>query len=326
MRIRQATNGHFMIFGRVKMRRLEGKMQHVVELEGLVAHREASMEIRRRFVKEFTELLPRRLMIAEDNDLLSFRFTAEWAEVVAKYILGVAAAMSGDLDVSETLYRDAQERLTQKDKTFGIYRVLSERLPLRIAELYEAKASWAYREWLNTFADELLETFRESLNKFNEMKVPVTLRVRFLLAIKLFVCDRDVRGALTALKPLKNKFDPLWNYNMAFLKGYSGDLKSAARHYRYASKSEIDADILIQIEEFLFWIIEKEPAKEHVHFCLGMFYQLAKGDLVSSVNHFELFLKAKNIASFPAEAALATSWIEEIKKDASWPAIPFSPA
>ena len=37
---------------------------------------------------------------------LLFQFTTEWAELVAKYVIGIAAALSGEIDYAETLYQD----------------------------------------------------------------------------------------------------------------------------------------------------------------------------------------------------------------------------
>lgn len=104
MRIK--CKAHFMIYGRVRRRAINEKENHIIELEGAVAHKPISDQVSDHLSAEFSELLPRNVHISTENDIFAFQFTSEWAEIVARYIIGVAAAYSGDIKYAENLYLD----------------------------------------------------------------------------------------------------------------------------------------------------------------------------------------------------------------------------
>jgi hypothetical protein len=148
MRIR--TRAHFMLYGNVRQRLIGGENTHVIHLEGIVAHKSISGHVNRDLVREFSELLPRRLHITNENDILFFQFTSEWTEVVARYVLGIAFRLSGELDYAESLLTDSLQQLAGKNHDFPIYRKLKERIPLRLSEITQDRISQLYSEWMKT--------------------------------------------------------------------------------------------------------------------------------------------------------------------------------
>ena len=78
--LRMKCKGHFVLFGQVRLRELFGKKHHILDLNGLVSHKSIPSEVSQAFSKEFSELLPRKVNISEENDLLAFDITAEWIE------------------------------------------------------------------------------------------------------------------------------------------------------------------------------------------------------------------------------------------------------
>ncbi len=233
MRVR--CKAHFMIYGRVRRRVINEKENHIVELEGAVAHQPISDQVSDKLAAEFTELLPRNVHIPTENDLFSFQFTSEWAEIVARYIIGVAASCSGDIKYAEVLYLDVLSRLQNKDHDFPIYRKLKERVPHRLTELYEAMASSCFSKWTETHDSSYLAEVEIWLDKINpvfkDRKSALNLR-----AITLFLTNRSVDEAIKVLKKAKENGNQIWQCNMAFLYAYKGNLKKAIQHYRHASK------------------------------------------------------------------------------------------
>jgi hypothetical protein len=75
--LRMKCHAHFMLWGRVRLRTLDGKEHHVIDLNGVVAHRRIPENMKKAFATEFSELLPQRVMIPQENDLLIFQFTSE---------------------------------------------------------------------------------------------------------------------------------------------------------------------------------------------------------------------------------------------------------
>lgn len=120
-RLRERTRAHFLLWGRVRVRDLNKKAHHFIELDGIVAHKQVSDEVCKKLSAEFTELLPRRVSFSTENDLLAFTFTSEWTELVAKYIIGIAAEVSGDLSYAETLFLDVAQRLGAEKRDFPIF-------------------------------------------------------------------------------------------------------------------------------------------------------------------------------------------------------------
>ena len=102
MRIK--TRSHFCIYGNVRKRPINGQEHQVIELNGIVTHKEVPKEISEKFSKEFTELFPTEINFPAGNELIAFKFTSDWAAIVAKYIIGIAATLSGDLGYSELSY------------------------------------------------------------------------------------------------------------------------------------------------------------------------------------------------------------------------------
>ena len=303
------SKAHFVLYGDVKLRPIGGKEHHVIELNGIVAHREVPNEVSKQLAKEFSELMPGRINIPTDNDLLAFRFTSEWAELVAKYIIGIAAGLSGDLAYAKELYLDAQERLNSKDKTFPVYQKLSIRLPNRISEIYEAHARIELEAWTEDHDASHIAAMSDNLAKANGPSTPSLITTK---AISAFMSKKAADEAITLLKLIQNQNDALWHYNMAFLYGYKGNLKVASRHYKQASLWPIEPASLAQIEDFMCWALDEEPEKFQLYFCLGLFNWKAKGDASQARLDFENFLVAGKASDFAKERQLVAEWLKEL--------------
>lgn len=314
------TKAHFILYGRVRERVLLGKEYHVIELDGLVSHKPVPEAIQQRFAREFAELLPRRLNIAKENDLLSFQFTSEWASLVAQYIIGIAAFMSGDLDCAEGLFRDALKQLESKSQRFSIYAKLVERIPIRISQLCEVRAGSAHRAWCDTREQKFIDEVGKHLEKVGDESRSET-GVLLLSAVHAFVKYRDTEKALRYLKRIKgaakgstdSKIVAVWNYNVAFLNAYNGDLKVAIKHYRRAAMIAVEPDIIDQVEGFLCWVLEQEPEKYQINFCLGFFNWRTKGDVIQAEKDFDKFLKARRDKEFEREKGLVEKWLVGIR-------------
>lgn len=311
--LRLKYRGHYMIFGRVRKRQINGKSTHVIELKGNVAHRSVDTHIQKKFAQEFSELLPQNWLVEEENDYFSLSFSAEWAEIVARYIIGIAAMISGDPDYAELMFRDAQARLAGRDKGFPVYQKLTERLPKRIAETHHIRVVRSYNKWTQSYADDALSEFDHSIRQYQQCNATPNPQLRHLLAIWHFLIKRDVRSAKQELKHLKDAHPALWHYNIGFLDGYAGNLQSAIRHYKLAFKHQIEAQTIAEIEEFICWVLDKEPQATHLHYCLGLFNWKVKGDLHGAITDLERFLQGTDPTTHLKEREFAADWINEIQ-------------
>lgn len=61
------------------------------------------------------------------------------------------------------------------------------------------------------------------------------------------------------------------------------------------------------------WLLEEEPEKYQIYYCLGFMNWKAKGDSTQAVRDFEAFLSAGNEHEFTKERELTQEWIAEIR-------------
>jgi hypothetical protein len=295
------------------MGKMSGVEHHHIELNGVVSHAPIPIEASKAFGAEFRELLPKKVLIPADNDLLAFEVTSQWAELVAKYVIGIASALSGDLDYAELLYREVSERIASIKSDLPVFGKLKQRLPFRIAELYEVRAIRAYESWaLNNQPAEI-----EGLGRFLsniDLEKYSTPAVLNLSAFHAFMSGRGVGPALEFLNRVAASHrDSVWHLNVAFLVAYDGDLKLAVRHYRKAAEQRMVPDLIAKIEDFVYFIATSEPAKYQLYFCLAFFNWKVKGDKLLAAKYFRTFLKLRKNDDFAKGAVLAEGWLQEIK-------------
>lgn len=311
-KLRIQTKARFLLYGRVRVRNLNKKEHHFIELEGVVAHKPIPDNISEQLANEFSELLPRKIAIATEDDLLAFQFASEWAEVVAKYIIGIAAALSGDLVYAEQLYTDVLGKVSNNTQEFPVFEKLRQRLPVRIFEIFEARATNFYERWVVTHDPHEIANMWIMLQKidYEQYKRP---SIAFFMSIYHFLHDRNVAMALVWLnKCTKQNRNSVWHFNQAFLHAYQGDLKTAIRHYRVAITLPMTPDLIDKIEDFLLFVATNEPAKYHLFYCLGFFNWQVKGDNMQATKDFEKFLQSGEATEFVKERELTHSWLREL--------------
>lgn len=311
LRMRVRCKAHFMIYGRVRRKIINKEENHIVELEGVVAHQPIPNQVSDSLATEFTELLPRNVQIPKDNDLFAFQFTSEWTEIVARYIIGVAAAYSGDINYAEDLYRDVLLRLQNKGQNFPIYRKLKERIPHRLAELYEAMASTCFSKWSETRDSNYLTEVDGWLDKIDKV-IKDSRSVLSLRAITTFLNTRSVEEAIGMLKRLRENNNQIWLCNMAFLHAYKGDLKKATQYYHQAARCDSQQDKIFDIENFIHWLIEQEPTRYQLYYCLGFINLKIKGDKISAVENFKNFLEMCDESEYIKEKNSAQNWVRKL--------------
>ena len=311
--LKSRTRSHFVVFGRVRLRTLGGKECHILELDGIVAHKPLAKEISDQISKEFGELFPRRLHIAAENDLLSFNFTSDWTECVAKYIIGIASACSYDINYAEQLYMDVQKKLESINADFPIFTKLKERLPARFAEIYISRSKGYLVAWRKTQDKNALSQIALNLNKIS-IDLADNYDVLLLRSIEAFLNERRIKEAIEYTKKCKRYDNPTWHFNLAFLRAYEGRLIKTIQQYRICANYDVSPATLSEVEDFMVWILEEEPEKYQYHYCLGFFNWKIKGDLHQAINDFGEFLKHIRNGEFLKEKDLAQKWISEIKR------------
>lgn len=314
-KLRIQTKAHFLLYGRVRRRELDKKDHHFIELDGVVAHKPLPDKISKQLAVEFSELLPRKIAFTTENDLLAFQFASEWAEVVAKYIIGIAATLSGDLVYAELLYKDVLGKVSNNQQEFPVFEKLRQRLPVRIFELFEARATNCYEKWVATHDPHQIDNMWSMLQNidYEEYK---RASIPFLMSIYYFLHDRNITKAHNWLeKCATQNRDSVWHFNQAFLHAYEGELKSAIRHYRIAVTLPMTPNVIGKIEDFLLFIATSESTKYQIFYCLGFFNWQVKGDKLQAIKDFESFLASGENTQFEKERELAHNWLRELRNE-----------
>ena len=77
---------------------------------------------------------------------------------------------------------------------------------------------------------------------------------------------------------------------MGFLYAYDGSMKKATHMYSQGALYEMPGDLITELESFMCWVLENDPSKFQIHYCLGLLNQNLKGDNIQAKKDFNLFL------------------------------------
>lgn len=294
------VRGHFLLYGRVKLRNKDGKPAHLLSFEGMVRHRPVPPEVSQELRTDFSRVLPRKVVIEKENDAFSFEATAEWADVSAYYIVGTAALISGDVAYAESLFKSVEKKLKQERMFVEQIKEISRRLPQRFRQLYTA--------WLPHLYDAyFLTRNKQYLVKCDGICSQLLLyektnrRAMSVKAICEFVLRRNVPAAHKLITKCRDDADSTWWYSRAFLHAYQGKMDEALSDYRHAFEGPgADKSVPIQCEDFIQTILKEEPDRIQLHFCLGLINYRAKEDYAVAAEDFGRFLSLVKAEEFEA--------------------------
>jgi len=114
-----------------------------------------------------------------------------------------------------------------------------------------------------------------------------------LLAIYQFMSTRDIQAAKQSIEEARKQDlkDFTWAYSKGFLVGYEGNLSDAYHTYKLAFGNKTGKATHIECELFLRKILEIEPDKIQLWYCLGLIYMSAHEDFVLAKQCFDDFIR-----------------------------------
>ena len=317
-KLSERTKGLFVLYGRTKLRQIDGQQQHVLELSGGVRHAPIQIEISKRIASEMRDAIGAEVIISQENDLFSFKITASRIEIATKYIVSLAALVSGDLDYSEALLRGLEDRLRNCDlSSTSELAKIRNRIPTRLAEIGKIKCQKLGDQRIFGEDQQSLVALDKELSRFRPY-IDGWYSGYLLSAICCFELRRDLSGATEWLTRCKIFPDTTWCYSMAFLKAYAGNLQEAWDYYQKAfNKPPSDPSIPNQCESFLHGILSIEPDKIQLWYCLGLINYKAKNDLAGAKRDFSAFLARTVEGNFDPQRKIATRYINKIDRELS---------
>lgn len=249
---------HFLLFGSVRTRGSGRSLTHHLNFRCLVTHKRVGERIQHVFQRDIDSVFPSGLQVPAEDQLPQFQDVAEWISFSSKYIIGVAAAVSGDLRYAESMMLDIESKIDRLDSTRRAKRALESRVRERLKEIYLALASQSHAAWVKSHGDDELRAICECVErsrnygKLPEASIP-------LGALACFLESRDVDSAEKVLRSggLKDAIVPL---DLAFFAAWRGDFGSARKYYRRAfTKYEVASIQIEQIESFFDWLSGECP-------------------------------------------------------------------
>lgn len=305
------SNASFLIYGSAKLRQLNGKEHHVLRLDGVVAHDRVPGNISKAFASEFGEVLPRDIRLPKDEGMVPLELTAELVDVCSRYIIGTAAMISGDYDYALSLFEELVVKIQNNSFQSAIQiQKIRSRIPERIAAVHQQKVN-VLAEFYRLKRDKAyLVKIEEELRVLGEL-TPQWYKGHLLRAICAFVLRRDTGAAWREVKSCERVPDTTWRFTEAFLHAYDGKLNLAWRSYQVGfENAPADPTVPIQCEEFINIVLNEEPEKTHLYYCLGLINWKAKGDLESAAADFRKFLECTSEKKYPRQHKLAKRWID----------------
>lgn len=125
----------------------------------------------------------------------------------------------------------------------------------------------------------------------------------------------NVPKAKREIMRAKNESDSSWEFSEAFLEAYEGKIEKSDKTYKRAFNGNFQAHVPNQTEEFIRKVLEEEPGKIQLHYCLGMINYFCKEDLRSAKSDFQNFVDAGEAEScFLRSVQVAKEYLLEIEK------------
>lgn len=280
-------HGHFFITGNIKVRN-DGERKYILDnLRGLVIHKEVNSQISTIIKNEFINSWWETIHFPEKFELSGFSLSADLIYIAAKYIIGIAALVSGDANTAIKLHENLSSSFSKFKKLPPNLTLINERYKTLLAEEYLIKA----REYnLNNNTSKV----REYLDKSFKL-VQNNYAAYIMESIYYFVIG-NLNKAIESINNAEkySNTDGTWRYNKAFLLVYTGNLKEGFKVYRDISHItyQNEESTLKQVYEFCEQLLKKEKKKYILNFILGFLYFKKDNNYPLSLKYFETFIKS----------------------------------
>jgi hypothetical protein len=262
---------------------------------------------------EFREVFPRRLQVELERDFVGFEVSAASLDLVARYVVAIAAAHSGAFNHAILLLEQLTAVLADRATFDQLAGLLNRRVPKQLREIRDAKFQQLVSSYSAIRTEESLRLIAEHINSYTAVEAQ-RYEISLMRAMCMFVLDRDSDGARKELQLHAKVPDPSWQMGLAFIDAYHCNLQEAYRRYARIDPDSLSGKTLVDVEEFIQLILDQEPHQKQLLFLTGMINHRFKGDTSSARVDLRNFVKwAKNKTSYRTQVNAAEKWIKELK-------------
>jgi tetratricopeptide (TPR) repeat protein len=305
------TSSHLIMYGRCRMRTHQNRPTYVLELNASVRHAPIALETSKQFSQDIDLAFPRKALIPETEELRGFEFTRDLVGIASRFILGIASWISGNPVSAFDLHYGVWTELRKKEDE-GLEWPGPKRLAPRVASLLASEGLDAANLRFTRRPPNYLEDMKRYLDVAQEID-PNHYGGHLLRGIYFFSSSRDIESAKREIKKAKSNRDAAWLWSSAFLDAYDGRLEEAHKTYQRAFRSLVSDDTALQVETFIVDVLNFEPDKVQLWYCLGMINYFYKEDLRSAKMDFQKFYdQVEPTGNFVKSVEIAKQYLDEI--------------
>jgi hypothetical protein len=304
------SRAHFIVYGYLAQRNIDGENSYVFKLHGVVRHLPIIKPTHDRFQNEFIEALPAKITFPEKIEVLGFDFTWQSIGCVIKFIIGGAALVSGDLELSYKLYKELEADIKTFRSDIPVIQRISERIPFRVAETLRLLAERNYFMFVKTRDASHIIKSEKYITELQNI-FPDDYKGHLIKAILLFF-KGEVDSAINELVNINNGQDITWRYSLGFLYAFKGDIINALEQYKKIAYGPTSPNVPNDSEVFISDILEKHPNCIQLIFFRGLINFKVKNDNKLAKDDFTLFLNKEKANSYARLVDLAKKYLKEI--------------
>ncbi len=297
------SRSHLLIWGSIRTRSKTRAQIYCLRLEGAVTHSIIEQQRSRAFARDVRLAIPAKTEISLANELRGFESTSLSISHGSRYIVAMAAAISGDWAFSMSQLLDLKEKLGKQKtsaaqgkpsrKSTDTIAELRRLVPSRIAEVSLAHCHSAIFQWQNNKSDfapldraeEALEIYRKTLGRKENPTYWINKAMLDVTRCK------DIESAERLLNKCRSAAidDPAWRLSLAFVNVLKGNVLEALSLYDAALERDVSVDTLMDIEDYVQWWLTIHSGPPALYLLSALLNARGKGDLNLALADLDAF-------------------------------------
>lgn len=306
-KLHNKVKGHIYIFGETKKRK-NGQDQYFLSLDGMVLHRPVPQQVSQELSKDFLATLPKGINFKDEFAFAGFQISADIVVKCVKYIVGLAAFISGNPLLSIKLHANLKEQIKLSPQKLPGDIIILGKIDELLSNEYGIMSAYYFGK-------------QDQQNTKNNLKESLALnpncyRALIVESIIAFIWENDPKKSLSVLKKCHRASDPTWRYNEAFLHFWLGNYSSALKQCEKIKKYSNDFVVSQEVTQFNEKILTSDNSKYVLYFWLGFNYYYKQNNLPLALKNFELFEQKSDISTVSLKQK-SSPWLIEIKQQMS---------
>jgi tetratricopeptide (TPR) repeat protein len=309
-KLHNKVRGHIYIYGETKKRNNGGKEQYFLSLDGMVLHRPVEQQVSQELSKDFLATLPKGINFNDEFAFIGFQVSADIVVKSVKYIIGLAAYISGNPLLSINLHTGLKNQIKASSQKLPGDNIILSKIDDLLSNEYAIMAMYY-------FSKKDKQNTKINLNESLKLN-PKCYRALVAQSIIVFSWENDPKKSLTIIKKC-HEFDfPEWRYNEVFLHFWLGNYPSAWKQCEKIKRQNYFNEIAIsqEVTQFNESIISSDNSKPVLYFWLGYNYYYKQDNLPMALEKFELFEQNANVTVTDLKQK-SSAWLIEIKQKMS---------